>query len=137
MNTVILIGHLTRDMEVAYSKTGTAIGKFTIAVNTYVSKDNQETLFLDCVIFGERAEKLKDYLKKGTKVSVSGRLAQSNWVDKNGSKRTSYHAVVSEIEFCSNSNSNKDTTQTNTTSSQSEPEPTMPSVDIDDSEIPF
>ena len=129
MNKVILIGNLTKNMELKYATNVTAIGKFTLAVNTVLSAEKTETLFIDCVIFSTRAEKLVSHLTKGKKIAVDGRLVQNSWVDSEGRKRTKIEVIVETLEFCSKGNGNQDT--------QSQPKPKTPDINIDEEDIPF
>ena len=74
MNKLVINGNLTKDMEVKDIK-GNLVGEFTIANNQRIGKDNEQTTFLKCVIFGSRVETLQAYLLKGAKVLVDGRLS--------------------------------------------------------------
>ena len=105
INSAALSGRLTRDSELRSSKGGSAILTFGIAVNER-RLDKQTGAwedvpsYFDCVLFGNRAEKLADYLPKGTKVTVLGKLRQSSW-EKDGQRRSKVEVVVDEIEFMS------------------------------------
>ena len=97
INSVNLCGNMVRDAEYRDGKPLT----FTLAVNERV-KDGEEwtdrASFIDCVLFGGRAEKLAPYMPKGCKVAVSGRLRQSTWNTDEG-KRSKVEVIVSEIEI--------------------------------------
>lgn len=85
-NTVMIIGRLTRDMEVRYTSGGMAIGKFSLAVNRRVKKGEgwaDEASFFDCTAFGKTAENLITYMTKGKQVGVVGSLHQDRW-EKDG-----------------------------------------------------
>ena len=104
INTVCLSGNLTRDAELRFTAGGTGICSFGIAVND--SRKNSQTgqwedvpNFFDCNIFGARAESIADYLAKGTKVCLTGRLHQSTWETKEGSKRSKVEVIVDVITF--------------------------------------
>lgn len=73
MNKLIIKGNLTKDIEVKTTPNGALVGEFTVANNERVGQ-NEVTTFIKCVIFGDRVEKLTDYLLKGAKVLVDGRL---------------------------------------------------------------
>jgi single-strand DNA-binding protein len=103
-NKVILIGNLTRDVELRYTPNGTAIAKFGLASNrTY--KDNvtgenkQETLFIDITVFGRSAEIVNQYLSKGRRVLIEGRLVLEQWVDAQGQKRSKHSIVAERVQF--------------------------------------
>ena len=99
MNSVILIGNLTRDPELRYS-TGanqTAICRFSIAVNDGYG-DNERTSFINIVVFGKQAENCDRYLAKGRKVAVNGRL-QTGSYEKNGQKIYTTDVVADRVEF--------------------------------------
>lgn len=91
INSIILVGRLTRDMELTYLPTGTAIGKFSLAVNRRIKKNGEwqgEANFFDVVLWGKSAEALKAYLVKGKQVCVSGELHQQRWTDQEGKTRS-------------------------------------------------
>jgi len=106
MNVVAISGNLGKDCDLRRTQSGMAIANFSIAVSD--SKKNQQTgewekitHWVDCVLFGTRAEKLADYLVKGTKLAISGKLRQSKWQDKDGNNRSKLEVVVDEIDFLS------------------------------------
>ena len=93
MNVVILMGRLTKDPEVRYSTEGTAIARYSLAVDRRFKRDGQPTAdFFDCVCFGRGAEFAEKYLKKGTKISIQGRLQNDNYQGRDG--RTVYRNEV-------------------------------------------
>ena len=103
-NRVILLGNLTRDVEMRYTQGGTAIGKFGMAINRKYGSQSGEmketTCFVDCTAWGKQAELLSQYLSKGSPVFVEGRLEYSSWEDKNGGgKRNKLEVVVENFQF--------------------------------------
>lgn len=105
INKVLVTGNLTRDPELKQSAGGTAILRFGVAVND--RRKNGQTgewedvpNFVDCVMFGSRAEALSRYLAKGAKVAVEGKLRYSSW-EKDGERRSKLEVVVDELEFMS------------------------------------
>ncbi|MDD5756991.1 MAG: single-stranded DNA-binding protein, partial [bacterium] len=86
-NKVILIGNITRDLELRYIPGGQAVIEFTIAINQrYKDKAGQsqeKTDFIPIVAWGKQAELIKQYLSKGSSVYIEGRLQQDSWEDKN------------------------------------------------------
>jgi single-strand DNA-binding protein len=102
MNTVNLIGNLTRDMELKYTSSGTAIGSFSIAVNARVKKGDEwvdRADFFNLTMFGKRAESLSRYMTKGTRVGVTGKLQLDRWEDKDGNARQRIKIIVDNIDL--------------------------------------
>ncbi|MBW6468826.1 MAG: single-stranded DNA-binding protein [Anaerosomatales bacterium] len=106
INRVMISGNLTRDPELRSTSGGTAVLKLGVAVND--RRKNQQTgewedvpNFVDCTIFGTRAEALAQYLSKGQKVAIEGKLRFSSWESQQGEKRSKLEVVVDEIEFMS------------------------------------
>ena len=102
MNSVNLIGNLTRDVQVRYvGENNTAIATLGIAVNVNRGK-KEETLFVDVDVWGAQAENCSKYLSKGRKVGVTGRLKQDHWEDKEtGQKRSKILVVADSVQFLS------------------------------------
>ena len=91
MNKVILMGRLTRDPEVRYSQSDTpmAIARYSLAVDrrgTRNSGDGQTADFINCVAFGRNGEFAEKYLRKGTKIAVTGRIQTGSYTNKDGVK---------------------------------------------------
>ena len=100
MNKVILIGRLTRDVEVRYSGE-LAIARYTLAVDRRFKKEGEQTAdFINCVAFGKSGEFAEKYFKKGMKVAVSGRIQTGSYDDKDGKKVYTSDVVIEEQEFC-------------------------------------
>ena len=105
INRVIISGNLTRDPELRSTAAGMPVLGFGVAVND--RRKNQQTgewedypNFIDCTMFGARAESLSRFLSKGTKVSVEGKLRWSQW-ERDGQKRSKIEVIVDELEFMS------------------------------------
>jgi len=143
-NRVILVGNLTRDVELKYTPNGMAIAKFGLATNRSY-KDNttgelkQEVMFIDITVFGRSAEIANQYLKKGRKVLVEGRLVLDQWVDSSGQKRSKHSIVADKIQFMDPKESSDNVNQSYNTQPQQpvQQKNNIPSIDIDDDEIPF
>ena len=110
INKVIVSGNLTRDAELRTTASGNPVCSFGVAVNDRRRNQNGEwedyANFVDCQLFGRRAEAIAQYLTKGTKVAVEGRLHYSSWEDKNGGgRRSKLEVYVDELEFMSGRNS--------------------------------
>ena len=102
-NKVLLIGNLTRDPELKYTTGGTAVGNFGLAINrTWTGQDGnrrEETTFVDCEIWGKRAEAFCEYMAKGRPVFVEGRLRLDSWETQDGQKRNKLKVVCENFEF--------------------------------------
>ena len=97
-NKIILVGNLTRDIELRYSQGGMAIAKTAIATSrkfTSNGEKKEEVCFVDVTFFGRSGEVANQYLRKGSKILVEGRLNFEQWTDQNGQKR-SKHSVTAE-----------------------------------------
>jgi len=104
MNKVILIGRLTRDPDVRYSQgeNPTAIVKYTLAVDRRFVRGGDEANadFIGCVAFGKSGEFAEKYLRKGTKIAVSGRIQTGSYTNKDNAKIYTTEVVVEDHEFC-------------------------------------
>ena len=102
-NKLILVGNLTRDVEVRFSASNLAIGNTGIATNkkfkNQMGEEKEEVMFLDITFFGRTAEIANQYLKKGSKVLVDGRLKLDQWTDKSGQKRSKHSLVVESMKM--------------------------------------
>ena len=102
-NKVLLIGNLTRDPQLSYTPSQTAVVEFGLAVNrNWTGQDGQkkeETCFVDCTAFGKRAETINKYLTKGRPVLVEGRLTFSSWTAQDGTKRSRLRVTVENFQF--------------------------------------
>ena len=103
MNKIIIVGNLTRNPELKYSKSGTAIATINIANNRKYKK-KVETVFVDAVAFNKTAEFINNYFKKGSPILLDGRLALDVWIDKNGNKRQKHKIIIEKAEFIGNKN---------------------------------
>ncbi len=103
-NKVILIGNLTRDVELRYSGNGSAIAKFGLAVNrTWKDRSSgerrEEVCYIDINIFGRSAEIANQHLSKGRRVLIEGRLVFEQWQDQNGQKRSRHSVSAESFQF--------------------------------------
>lgn len=136
INRVNISGNLTRDCELRSTQSGSQILSFGVAVND--RRKNPQTgewedypNFVDCVIFGKRAESLSGYLNKGDKVAIEGKLRYSSWETKDGQKRSKLEVVVDEIELMSRGR------QEQRPRKDSPMRPVAPTADVYDEDIPF
>lgn len=103
INRVVISGSITRDAELRQTASGMAVLGFSVAVNdrrknTQTEQWEDYPNFIDCSMFGTRAEKIAQYLSKGTKVAIEGKLRWSQW-ERDGQKRSKIEVIVDEIEF--------------------------------------
>ena len=106
INRVNITGNLTHDPELRATAGGTQMLAFGVAVND--RRKNPQTgkwedvpNFIDCVVFGQRAEALSRFLSKGSKVAIEGKLRYSAWENKEGQRRSKLEVIVDEIDFLS------------------------------------
>lgn len=123
MNKIIILGNLTRDPQLSYTPNQTPVVDFGMATNrkwkTQGGEDREEVCFVDCRMFGKRAEVINKYCKKGQKLLIEGRLTFDSWEAQDGTKRTKHRINVENFEFIS------------------EQQQSQPKQKVDDSEIPF
>ena len=105
INRVVISGNLTRDPEMRATTSGMQVLSFGVAVND--RRRNPQTgewedypNFVDCAMFGTRAEAVSRYLSKGSKVAIEGKLRYSSW-ERDGQRRSKLEVIVDEIEFMS------------------------------------
>lgn len=100
-NKVILLGNLTRDVEMRHTQSGMALAKFGLAINRKWSQNGEQkesTCFVDCTAWGRQAEVLSQYVGKGSQLFVEGRLEYSTW-EAEGGKRSKLEVVVENFQF--------------------------------------
>ena len=163
-NKIILVGNLTRDIEMKFTQGGMAIAKTAIATSrkfkSNTGEQKEEVCFVDITFFGRSAEVANQYLKRGSKILVEGKLVFEQWTDQNGQKRSKHGVTVDIMQMLGNKentgyqdNGNhieqsagntynpQETYQTSqATYENNTPPPSskeMPSIDIDDEDIPF
>ena len=100
-NKVILVGNITRDIEIRYTPSGTPISNFSLAINRKYKQgeeSKEEVSFFDVTAFGKQAELCKKYLGKGDGVLIEGRLQQERW-EKNGEKKSKIKVIAEVVRF--------------------------------------
>lgn len=142
INSVAISGNLTRDPMVRKTSGGTSVMNFCVAVNDR-RKDQQSgewkdvPNYVDCVVLGRRADSLAQYLSKGTKVSIGGKLNYSSW-EKDGQKHSKLEVLVNDLEFMSRGNGSGGQYQnTYQTAQASHQRSQQQQKSIYDSDIPF
>jgi len=143
-NKVILVGNLTRDVELKYTNNGLLVAKTGIATNrkykNATGEQKDEIMFIDLTFFGRTAEFYKQYLRKGNKILVEGRLILEQWVAKDGTNRSKHSITVENFKIISArisdygvaADSQQKQQQINNENSSITPE-----IEIDEDEIPF
>ncbi|WP_151899742.1 MULTISPECIES: single-stranded DNA-binding protein [Sulfurimonas] len=109
-NKIILVGNLTRDIELRYSQGGMGIAKTAIATSrkfTSNGEKKEEVCFVDITFFGRSAEVANQYLRKGSKILVEGRLNFEQWVDQNGQKRSKHSVIVETMQMLDSKGDNQ------------------------------
>lgn len=101
MNTIFLIGRLTRRPELKYTSSNKAVCDFSIAVNRNYTNENgeREADFINCQVWNKQAENLCKYQDKGNQIAVDGNLRVQSYDDKDGNKRYSTFVLVNNIEY--------------------------------------
>ncbi|PYN05396.1 MAG: single-stranded DNA-binding protein [Candidatus Rokuibacteriota bacterium] len=103
LNKVFLIGNLTKQPELRYTPSGTAVADLRLAVNrnytTQGGEKREEVCFLTVVVWGKQAESCGEYLDKGSPILVEGRLQTREWEAKDGGKRTVIEVVAERVQF--------------------------------------
>jgi len=102
-NRIILVGNLTRDPQLSYTPANTAVCKFGIATNhKWKDRDGnarEEVCFVDCTVFGRGGETFNQYMGKGQKVLVEGRLKLDQWTSPEGDKKSKHEVIVDNFTF--------------------------------------
>jgi len=109
-NKVVLVGNLTRDIELRYSQSGMAIAKTAIATSRKFNSNGEkkeEVMFIDLTFFGRSAEVANQYLRKGSKILVEGRIQFDQWVDQNGGKRSKHSIAVETMQMLDSKGDNQ------------------------------
>ena len=101
INSITIIGNLTRDPELKTTPNGATLVNLSLATNVYVKDgDKTETAhFFDCVVWGKKAEVVEKYCKKGNRLAVSGRLEQQRWKDADDKPRSKVIINVQDFQF--------------------------------------
>jgi len=163
-NKIILAGNLTRDIEIRYTQSGSAIGNTGIATSrkfkSATGEQKEEVLFVDLTFFGRTAEIANQYLRKGSKVLVDGRLKLDQWTAQDGSKRSKHSVTVENLQMLGSKDeaapmggngysqqggsdysapAQNNYSQPAQSAPKAAPQPTsnIPEIDINEDEIPF
>ena len=143
MNSVNIIGTMTRDLELKYLPSGVAVGSFAIAVNQDYKKQDgtkvEKTSFFDVKVIGKQSEIINQYFSKGSRIGITGELEQETWQDNQGQNRSKVVIKLEQFSFIDKKGNHSQIPQSNM---QELPigarNSDMPEIDLDDSDsIPF
>lgn len=152
-NKVILVGRLTRDVELKYLSSGSSVANFGLATSRSWKDQNtgdkkEEVMFIDITVFGKGGEIANQYLKKGNRVLVEGRLSLDRWEDSQGNKRSKHKIIAENVQFmetkaesmassASESNAPSYNNSQATDSTMKQTSSKSQEIDIEDDDIPF
>ena len=140
VNTVVLIGRLTKDPDVRYTATNnTLVASFTLAVNRKFVRQGEERQadFIPVVVWGKSGEFVSKYFKKGMQVSVVGRIQTRSWDDQNGQKRYTTEVIADEVGFAEGRRDDSNSSVTETFGSIADVSSTNEFSAITDDDLPF
>lgn len=147
-NKIIIVGNLTRDVELKYLPSGSALATIGLASNRRYKKQDgtqaDEVCFVDVKLFGRTAEVANQYLKKGSQILIEGRLTLETWNDASGQKKSKHTITAESMQMLGRAQGgessyapqNSDYTPSQSSYSQPTQSQSVPEIDIDD-EIPF
>lgn len=140
MNDCVFYGRLTKDVELRYSQSNTAVGRFSIAVNRQYQNGDKKVDYFNMVAFGKPAETIEKYFRKGSRIVVHCRAQQEEYTNKDGKKVNTIEFIVDSFSFVDTRSEGGIAQNQNT---QSAPEPTpsgydgFMDVDLSSDELPF
>lgn len=143
MNKCVLVGRMCANPELLFGKgTGTAVCKFTIAVNRRFKREGQpEADFLPVTIFGKSGEATANYMVKGSQISIAGSIQTSNYMNKDNVKVYKTEIIADEIDFLDSKNKDNNSSKSNSASQSNTGTNDFGSssdiTPIDDGDIPF
>lgn len=141
MNKCVFYGRLVRDVDLRYSKNGTAVGRFSLAVNRQFQNQEKKTDFLNMTAFGKTAENIEKFFRQGSRIVVCCHAQQEEYTNKDGVNVNTVGFIVDQFDFVDTRAEGGITANQNT---QPAPEPTpmgysdgFMNVDLDSDELPF
>ena len=141
MNQVNLIGRLTADPEIKHTQSGTAMVRFSIAVDRNYTKQGEEKQadFINCVAWDKKAEFICKYFSKGQKIALTGSIRTGSYTDKDGNKRNTVDVWVDNVEFCESRKQGGTSADAHTQEPQEPVESRKPQepIQYDDNDLPF
>ena len=140
-NKVVLVGNLTKDIELKYLPSGSAVATSSVATShKYKSASGEqkdEVCFLDFTIFGKTGEIANQYLKKGSKVLLEGRLKFEQWTAQDGSNRSRHILSVDTMKMLDSKSQSDNQSQNYNQEPQVVYENKIPEIEVDEDSIPF
>lgn len=98
LNRVTLIGRMTKDPEISYTRNGTSVTKFSLANNSKYN-DKESVSYFNCLAWGKLGEIIEQFTSKGSRVAIEGRVKQNTWDGDDGKKRSNYEVTIEFIQF--------------------------------------
>ena len=141
-NRVLLMGNLTRNPEIRYTPTGTAVADLGLAINenfkNKAGETVEQTCFVDVVVWGRQAETSAEYLQKGSAVFVEGRLQLDQWENQQGEKRSKLRVRADRVQFLGSPGKSTESSMAPAASAPQDvaPQQPVPLAD-DDDDVPF
>ena len=137
MNSIVLIGRITKDLEIKYTESQKAVCNFSLAVNRI---GQEQADFINVAVWGQQAENLHKYQSKGSLIAVNGSLRVDNY-EVDGQKRYNTYVLANNIEYLSSKNANNEAPEERTETKVNDPFEEMginvQNIPIDDDELPF
>lgn len=144
MNLVILIGRITKDVELRYTQSNIACANFDLAINNGKDKDGNERQadFIRCVLWDKKAENMAKYTKKGSQIAIEGAIKTDSYNDEQGNKRYRTYVLAKNVNFLDSRRTEEPLPQEPDylTNKQEEKDPFEmmgQAVEIDDNDLPF
>lgn len=103
MNKTMLLGRVTKDIDLRFGKDGMAIAKFSVAVNRMKKGESD---FINCIAFGKTAETIANYMKKGSQIGIEGHIQTGSYTNKDGNKVYTTDVIVDRFDFVGGGNNN-------------------------------
>ena len=141
MNTVVILGTITKEIEVKFTQSGAAIANFSIAYNErYKDKQGQQVdkaMFFDVTAFGKQGETISQYFQKGSRILIEGSLDYQSWKAQDGTNRSKVGIKLNGFTFVDRKSDAPQAQPQNNTTAYQAPQPQVPEIDMDSDSIPF
>ncbi|HEP1411792.1 TPA: single-stranded DNA-binding protein [Streptococcus pyogenes] len=140
INNIVLVGRMTKDVELRYTASQVAVATFTLAVNRRFKEQNgeREADFINCVIWRQSAENLANWAKKGALIGVTGRIQTRNYENQQGQRVYVTEVVAESFQMLESRNSQQQSGQDNSSQNDnSQPFGNSNPMDISDDDLPF
>ncbi|EPB6939441.1 single-stranded DNA-binding protein [Proteus mirabilis] len=141
INTITASGNLGKDCEQRWTPNGKAVASFSLPVKQGYG-EHEKVSWVICKMFGSKAEKLPEYLTKGTKVTVTGEFVMEEWTSQSGEKKSAPVIIVNQLDFGGNGGNQAGSQKPQQNQGWGQPQQpqaqsSQPPMDFDDSDIPF